>query len=168
MKTLLILNPENATEEEIQTYPIREAVRAVLIDGQRNVGIVYAKKDNYYKIPGGGIEKGEDKTIALKRECLEEIGCDIEVVGEVGKVIEYRKMFKLTQISYCFFAKVKGIKGTPNYEKDEVEEGFEPLWVSYADAIKLFSENPGKIQEAYDYMVPRDLSFLKYTNVFIT
>jgi 8-oxo-dGTP pyrophosphatase MutT (NUDIX family) len=164
MKILLTLNPENASTEEIQTYPVREAVRTVLVDDKGNVGVIHAGKDEYYKIPGGGIEMGEDKYKALKRECLEEIGCEIEVLGEVGKIIEYRKMFNLTQVSYCYLAKVKGTKGSPHYEKDEIEEEFEPGWVSYADALKLFSGNPGKTPEEYYYMVPRDLHFLRSAN----
>ena len=82
MEQLLLLNPEYASEEEAAQYPVREAARAVVMDAENNVALLRVANKNYYKLPGGGIEVGEDRISALKRECLEEIGCSIEVVGE--------------------------------------------------------------------------------------
>lgn len=44
----------------------------------------------FWHIPGGGMEKGEDKFVALKREVKEEIGIDIsnypaKLVDDIGK-----------------------------------------------------------------------------------
>ncbi len=39
---------------------------------------------------GRGIEEGEDNIEALKRECMEEIGCTITNVRELGVIEEYR------------------------------------------------------------------------------
>jgi len=68
---------------------------------------------------------------ALERECQEEIGCDVEVVSEVGSIIEYRKIFTLKQTHNCYLAKVKGQKGTPDFTNDEKNNGFEQVWLSY-------------------------------------
>ena len=76
-------------------------------------------KLNYYKLPGGGVEEGEDLQIALKRECKEEIGCNVEIIREVGQINEYRKMFNIKQISFCFLAKVVGGKGEPELTEGE-------------------------------------------------
>lgn len=35
----------------------------------------------YYLCPGGGQEQGEETRIALRRECREELGCDVTVGG---------------------------------------------------------------------------------------
>ena len=83
------------------------------------------------KLPGGGIEAGEDHVTALRRECQEEIGCDVEVIGEIGTITEWRKMLTLTQRSYCYVARVKGAKGTPHLEGGEIEDGFKEVWLSY-------------------------------------
>jgi ADP-ribose pyrophosphatase YjhB (NUDIX family) len=48
--------------------------------------------------------------VALKRECIEEIGCDIEVLQEIGLVNEWRKIYQIHQVSFCYLAKIVGKK----------------------------------------------------------
>lgn len=167
MQLLKVINPENVSESESETYPVREAVRAVVIDNEGKVALLHVSRDKYYKIPGGGIEGTEDKFLALKRECMEEIGSEIDVLGEIGAIVEYRRLFNLKQISYCYFAKLNGDKGTPNFMEDEIEEGFEVMWVSFEEALKLLSKNGATNVEGSQYIVPRDLTFVKASERFI-
>ena len=76
MKLLKVIQPENLTVEEIKKFRPRTAVRAIVFDKDNKIGLLNVTKHGYYKLPGGGIKEGEDKITALKRECLEEIGCD--------------------------------------------------------------------------------------------
>jgi 8-oxo-dGTP pyrophosphatase MutT (NUDIX family) len=76
MKEIAFLNPENVTEDEVKTYSVREAARAVVLDDDNNVALLHATATDYYKLPGGGLDDDVDKIVALKRECIEEIGCD--------------------------------------------------------------------------------------------
>jgi 8-oxo-dGTP diphosphatase len=161
MKLLKIVNPERVSEEEIQSYPVREAARAIVTDGEGNIALLHVAHEQYYKLPGGGLEGAEDKIVALRRECQEEIGCDIEVTSEIGTIIEYRKIFNLKQISYCYFARVKGEKGTPDFTTEEKEKGFEALWVPYADALQLMRGSGAMSFEGESYIVPRDIAFLE-------
>ena len=50
MKDLGLLNPENVSEEEARTYPVREAVRAVVIDNEDKIALLHVSKRNYYKL----------------------------------------------------------------------------------------------------------------------
>lgn len=134
MEEIILLNPENVTAEEAGAYRIREAARAVVVDERGTIALLYVARDNYYKLPGGGIEGSEDSIAALKRECQEEIGCEIEVSGEIGLITEYRKKFSLKQISYCYVAKVSGEKKIPEFTNDEIEHGFEVVWLTFDDA----------------------------------
>src|SRR3989344_3275304 len=84
----------------------RRAARAVLFDADGKVGLSHVANKHYYKLPGGGIDGNEEVIEALKRECREEIGCEIEVMGEVGEIVEHRDKIDLVQTSYCFLAKV--------------------------------------------------------------
>jgi len=160
MQLLATINPEQATDTELKTYRIREAVRAVVVDDQNNLAILHVTNHRYYKLPGGGIKPDEDKITALKRECLEEIGCEIEVTAEIGKIIEYRKMWQLQQISYCYLAKLKGNKGHANFTKKERADGFQSLWLPYSEALTLVSTNLALNQEGKNYIVPRDTLIL--------
>lgn len=168
MKIIKLINPENVSEAEVNNYRVREAGRAVVVDDEGLVALLHVTSEKYYKIPGGGIEKGEDKLAALKRECVEEIGCDIDVVADIGITVEYRKIFNLKQISYCYFAKVKGEKGESLLTRSEKKAGFEQVWLPYPEAIKVISDNIATSVEGHDYIVPRDFAFLSEAAKFIT
>ncbi len=161
MRQLAIINPENVTEEEVKKYQVREAARAIVIDDHSNVALLHLSRDDYYKLPGGGIEVLEDKVSALKRECKEEIGCSIDEIIEIGIIVEYRKLANLKQTSYCYFAKVKGEKGTPRLEEGEIEEGMREVWLPYENAVDLIKNSIGRNDEQKLYIIPRDSLFLE-------
>lgn len=161
MKQIAFLNPENVSEDEAKGYPIREAARAVVFDKDGNVALLHAKKHDYYKLPGGGLDDDTDRVVALKRECREEVGCDVEVLGELGQVDEWRKFCTLNQISYCYVAKVVGEKGKPEFTQDEIDEEFEEVWFPYEEALRLLKESKAEVIEAKGYMVPRDIAILE-------
>jgi 8-oxo-dGTP diphosphatase len=161
MRQLAIINPEQATEKEVAAYPVREAVQAVVFDTNNNIALLHVTKKKNYKLPGGGIEDNEDRTDALRRECLEEIGANVEIINELGSIDEYRKTFHLKQISYCYVAKLKGEKGTPNFTEEEVADGFEQVWLPYEAAMAALSTNIATDLESKAYIVPRDTLFLK-------
>ena len=167
MKELKIINPQNASEEEIRGYRVREASRAVVVDRDGKVVLLHVSKYNYYKLPGGGLEGSEDKIAALKRECREEIGCEIEVLYELGSIIEYRKMFELKQISYCYLAKVTGDKSSTNFTEDEIKDGFGEVWMSYEDAVKELVESKATNIEGREFIVPRDTLLLKEAEQYL-
>ncbi|MDP3948543.1 MAG: NUDIX domain-containing protein [bacterium] len=167
MEQLKLINPEQASEEEVKLYSVRKAARAVVFDKDKNVALLHVSRFGYYKLPGGGLEEGEDIETALRRECQEEIGCEIEVLGEIGSIVEYRKMFNLTQISYCYLAKVKGVKGTPNFDEGELKEGFKGVWLPYDKALETITQNIASNFEASAYIVPRDIIFLKAAKKYL-
>jgi 8-oxo-dGTP diphosphatase len=68
---------------------IRVASKAIIVrDGRLLVTVNSGDFPTFYLCPGGGHEHGEDAYVALRRECREEIGCDV-VVGELAFVRDY-------------------------------------------------------------------------------
>lgn len=66
--------------------PIQERVRAVILKDKGVVLIKTISSDReYWLLPGGGVEKGENKIEALKRECQEELGVNIKVGDLMGR-----------------------------------------------------------------------------------
>lgn len=161
MKLIKFINPENVSEEEVKNFSIREAGSAVVIDDEGKIALLHVSNDNYYKLPGGGIEEGEDIVTAVARECMEETGCEIEIIDEIGFSLEYIKLLNLKQTSYCYLTKVKGIKGVPNFTNHEKEKGFRVVWLSYEDAIKNLIECQTIFSRGHSYVVPRDIAFLE-------
>src|SRR3989344_1565353 len=144
----------------------RKASRAIVFDKDNNIALLHAKNKSYHKLPGGEIEDGEDIFQALRREAMEEIGCEIDNIKELGIVEEYRNKFSLNQLSYCFIANLKGEKGTPHLEADEIEDGFETVWLNIDEAIKIIENE--KDLEHYEgrFITRRDLILLKEAKKF--
>lgn len=68
---------------------IRVANKAIIVrDEQLLVTVNTGDFPTFYLCPGGGQDHGEDAYEALRRECREEIGCDV-VVGELAFVRDY-------------------------------------------------------------------------------
>lgn len=161
MKEIAFLNPENATEEEVKSYNLREAARAVVFDEDKNIALLHATTTDYYKLPGGGLDDDTDRIVALKRECIEEIGCDVDVLQELGIVNEWRKIYQIHQISYCYLAKVVGEKGTPDFTDNEIAEGFEVSWLPPEEALQALKLSKAEHISVKGYMVPRDIAILQ-------
>ena len=160
MKQLLLLNPEHASEEEVARYPVREAARAIVLDAENNVALLRVANKNYYKLPGGGCEGNESLEEALKRECREEVGCEIKITGEIGRVIEHRDMWKIKQESFYYLAEVFGEKGKSAFMPDEIEAGFSVKWLLPSEAIKLLESDKPSDYEG-QFIVARELVFLR-------
>ena len=140
----------------------RRAARAVVVDADGNVAIIHAKTNDYHKLPGGGIDEGEQIEDALARELMEEIGCVATPVRELGIIEEYRNEHELNQLSYCFLANLVGGKGTPTLEDSEIAEGFETVWMSIEEAITAFEADEADMKNySGKFMCLRDLTFLR-------
>ncbi|MBU3093516.1 NUDIX domain-containing protein [Clostridium sp. CF011] len=142
------------------SYKLRKASRSIVLNDSRKIALLYVSKNNYHKLPGGGIEAGEDRNIALNREVKEEAGVNIDILGEVGTIIEYKNMQKLLQISYCFYSKVKGCIKQPSFTDEEIDNGFQLKWVALDEAI-LILENDTPDNYIGKFIQIRDLLFLK-------
>jgi 8-oxo-dGTP pyrophosphatase MutT (NUDIX family) len=145
---------------------IREASRVVAIDEDGSIPLLFVSKQNYHKLPGGGINGGEDRMDALHREVLEETGCKVDVIGELGEIVEYRSAINfnwksdLKQISYCYWGKVISKNNVPDFTKEELSEGLQLAWLSLEKAIKTIeSDNPKNFEGSF--IQKRDLEFLK-------
>jgi len=106
----------------------RPSARAVIIkDGK--IAMVYSKKYNYYKFPGGGIEADECLEDALIREVSEETGLcvireSIQEYGQVRRIQRGTKEDIFIQDNYYFLCSVKEDIERQNLDKYEADEGF--------------------------------------------
>ncbi|HBS46295.1 MAG TPA: ADP-ribose pyrophosphatase [Paenibacillus sp.] len=122
-------------------FNIRKSARAIVVNSQGKMAVLFVSKEQYYKLPGGGVEPGENLREALKREVLEEVGVEVEVVNEIGLVIEYRNKDELLQFSYCYFCKVIGETQNTTYTEDEINAGYELNWIGIKEAVSIISNN---------------------------
>lgn len=123
---------------------IRNSAKALIIN--RNEILLTKNQDDegyFYLCPGGGQEHGEALHSTLKRECLEEIGYQVEV-GEllhireyIGKNHEYSASdFGVHQVEYYFLCALKNLMDTPAVPSnpDNLQIGIE--WVSIKNLME--------------------------------
>lgn len=154
------VNPGAALVDDSE-FRTREAARAVVFDSAGKVPLLHVGLHSYHKLPGGGVDEGEDIPTALERELMEEIGCKAEVTAEVGSVVEHKNEFELIQTSYCYLANLVGEKGHPTYTEDEIAEQFSIVWADDIDhAIALLeADTPDDYQGKFIKI--RDTALLK-------
>lgn len=133
-------------------YSKRDSARGIIVFTDKTeppfalsdkIALVYAKKDGYFKFPGGGIHKDENKIDALIREVSEEVGLSVipESVKEYGVVPRFQRSNYLPdtifdQESFYYFCKVGNGTHQQNLDAYEAEAGFELQVVSIEEAIK--------------------------------
>ncbi|CCJ34330.1 MULTISPECIES: NUDIX domain-containing protein [Caloramator] len=132
---------------------IRNSAKAIIIkDGKL---LCTKNKDQFgifYLLPGGGQNKGENIIEALKRECKEEIGAEVEV-GDlkfvrdyIGKNHEFKEWDSdVHQIEYMFICFLKGeINYEKANEKDAYQIGIEWIDLKNLKGVRIY---PKKLSE---------------------
>ena len=142
------------------TYQLRKSARAIVLNDKGEMAAQYLNTYKYHKLPGGGVDQGEAIEDAVKREVLEEVGCECEITRALGMIIEYRKKEKLLHISYGFAAKMISEIGAPTLETGEIAEGQETVWLTPEEVLaKMKTDNPGK-SEGF-FILEREKTFLE-------
>lgn len=135
---------------------LRLGARGIVVREDGKIAVFNKSNKNEYKLPGGGIEGDEKPEEAFKREVLEETGCKIEIIEELGTTEEYKTLDNFKQISYVFVGKVLEDTKQLNVTQKEKDEGAKLVWETPENALKV-------ITELYDKLVAS-----KYESVYHT
>lgn len=157
------------TPQEMNNCHIRLAARGIVLRKDGKIALQNKSNKNEYKLVGGGMEGHEDPHIAFQREVLEEAGCEIEIIQQLGITKEYKSLRNLKQTSHIFVAKVIKDVHYLNLTEKEKDEGAKLLWVEPREALKLITECydkllPSNYDDVYDtrFVVLRDRRILEY------
>ena len=155
------ISPDKPTGDR-EAYKPRPAARAVVFDESQQVALMHVSKHGYYKLPGGGVEAGEEPAQALEREVLEELGCKAQVVREVGTIVTYfLERWHEAQTDTCYIVLKAGSSTTPSLTDFEIGEGQEAVWAStIEEAIQLVRSATPKAMDG-KLIQQRDLTFLE-------
>ncbi len=141
----------------------RYASRGVLISDRNEVALLYAKRLYCYKLPGGGVRRGESAEDALHRELLEETGCKCNILRKLGTVEEHKIRRSYMQLSTAFIARVVGDPEEPRYTSAERRIGLELRWISMDEAVEIMRREYRSIDEyGKKFLIARDLAILEY------
>ena len=144
----------------------RPSARAIILQGDK-IALVYSKKENYFKFPGGGIHDDEDKKEALIREVREESGMVVipDSIREFGRVLRRQKSDKsentiFEQENYYYYCDVQDELVDQDLDDYEEDAGFVLRVVDIDTAI---AANDIYTSESYfnEVMIKRELRVLK-------
>lgn len=109
---------------------MKNSVRAIITRGSEILLIHRVKPgEDYWMLPGGGVEPGEDDPTAVIRECREELGLHVQPMGLVDEVLQPEQGHR--RLYACRIT--GGTLGTgdgPEYQPNSGYAGtHEPAWV---------------------------------------
>lgn len=137
MKRLLTMDEKNYRGDMQEIFRI--AVRGIIfIEGRL---LMIEDKFGEVKLPGGGVEDGEDDMHTLFREVKEETGFTVvpDSVVPFGEIEEKRlsvhEHMIWHQISRLYFCDVEEGKQECAYSENEKKHGFRPVLYPIEDAI---------------------------------
>lgn len=155
--------------KEMKDYTKRLGARGIVIRDDGKIALFNKSNKNEYKLPGGGIENDEDPELAFKREALEETGCEIEIIEELGITEENKNQNNFKQISYVYVAKVINDTHSFNFTQKEIDEGAKLLWVEKEKALELITNCYDNLKASIyenvyqtQFVVLRDRKILEY------
>ena len=117
----------------------RPSVRGIIFrDGK--VAMMHSEKYDYYKFPGGGMERGESQIQTLIREVREETGLTvipstIQAYGYVHRVEKGYPEDIFEQDNFYYLCEVAAERGEPVPEAYEIEERFSLVYAAPEQAI---------------------------------
>ena len=113
--------------------PIRVSVKAIILKEDKILLCRNRDEDgDWYILPGGGQNRGESLSDALKRECFEEIGAKVEVGpiqlirDYIGRNHEFSQDADIHQVEIMFECKLQGdydpgVGHSPDFDQTGVE-----------------------------------------------
>ena len=120
----------------------RDSARSIMIRNGK-LAMIHSQKYDYYKFPGGGIEKGETPIEAMIRETQEEAGLIVipETVKEYGYVHRIQKSDHnpsecFVQDNYYYLCDAVDGSVSQNLDDYEKEESYQLEYVEPSVAIE--------------------------------
>ena len=127
----------------------RNVVRAIVFDDDGFFYFVRADRDDDFgkavviETSGGGVEDGENLTDAIKRELIEELGAEVDVLCKIGVVSDYYNLIHRHNINHYYLCRVNAF-GEKNLTDDELNYfHLSTLKLKLDEAIKEYEDCKG-------------------------
>lgn len=118
--------------------------RGIILNGDKLLVVKHSQKDDYYALPGGHLEFGEDIRVCMIREIKEELGIE-PILGNLLYVHNYKEGRDESDSIHSveFFFEIKNGKDYANCEKlsrSHSHELAEIRWVDIDENVNILPE----------------------------
>lgn len=144
---------------------VRNSARSIILRSGK-VAMVHSLKQDYYKFPGGGIEKDESPVEAMIRETREEAGLIVrpDTVREYGYVHRIQRGGQdpnecFIQDNFYYLCEAEDEILPPQMEDYEAEAGFTLEFVDACHAIRV--NRASALDNRYHTMLNREARVLE-------
>jgi 8-oxo-dGTP pyrophosphatase MutT (NUDIX family) len=121
----------------------RPCARGVIVNEKGEIALnklnftdIFGLRD-YYELPGGGVNMGEDTRDAFLRESEEEVGYRVAILDEIGEVSDYYNLIHRHNRNYYFLARAETYVGQ-RLEDKEIKFIEKLVWLPIEDAIARY------------------------------
>jgi ADP-ribose pyrophosphatase YjhB (NUDIX family) len=119
----------------------REIVRAIVVDADGYFYFNRLERDDMFchgtviETAGGGVEAGEELESAVRRELREELGAEVEILGEIGTVSDYYNLIHRHNINHFYLCRAVSFGETAMTEDEIHTFHLSTLKLSYEEAV---------------------------------
>ena len=124
----------------------RDVARAVVFDDDGFFYFVRAVRDDDFgkatliETSGGGVEKGEELTVAIKRELKEELGAEVETVCKIGVVSDYYNLIHRHNVNNFFLCRALSFGDNALTEDEANHFHLSTLKMTYEEALDEYKK----------------------------
>lgn len=125
----------------------RNIVRGIVYDDKGYFYFVRADRDDDFgrakviETAGGGVEGGEELSVAIKRELLEELGAEVEVICKIGVVDDYYNLIHRHNINNYYLCRILSF-GERHLTEDEIRKWhLSTLKLRFDEAVAEYENN---------------------------
>ena len=122
----------------------RMIVRGVVYDDEGSFYFVRANRDDDFgravtiETAGGGVEKDENLEEAIRRELLEELGAEVDVICKIGVVSDYYNLIHRHNINNYYLCKVRSFSERMLTEDEMNKFHLSTLKLNFDEAVEEY------------------------------
>jgi len=132
--------------EKPSVFEKRVTVKAIVMNKKGQIALVSNDVHGIYLLPGGGAETFNLEN-EITRECEEEIGYTVELIGRVGQTKEFRNREAKEYTTTCFVA----VAGNKVHEDrrtiDERNNNLRVEWLDQEAVSQIFAKQKKALQK---------------------
>ena len=149
----------------------REIVRAIILDQDKYLFVeitrddIFASSLTYIETSGGGVEEGENLEEAIRRELREELGIEVNILGEIAVVEDDYNLILRHNVQHYFLVEKTKEVASHQTEDELYKFHMRRLTLTYEEALAYYEKN--KNEKLTHLIYQREVPVLQYAHELV-